>query len=1036
MAEVKELKQAVDYFQSGYELHNQGKFKEAIEDYTKAIKLDPKYVDAYFNRGLAWFKIGSFDNAITDYTESIRLDSGAPDAYCNRGFAWHEKGEYDKAIDDYTEAIRLDDHYKSAYLNRGLAKSQKKEYQEAIQDYNKTIALDENYAVAYYNRGLAFHNKREYDEAIQDYNKAIELDPSYVTAFNNRGLALYNKKEYEEAIKDYNKAIELDKNYLLAYNNRGLVFYVKQDYDEAIKDYNKAIELDPNYALAYYNRGLAKSRKREFDDAIRDYTRAIQLDSNYPNAYLSRGLAYFDQEDFSNAVENYSEAIKLNSTNPSGYYNRAIALYEMEKYDEAIQDYSKAILLNAPDSYFYAYSYYGRGLARYRKKEYELALQDYKKSIELDPKYESAYNEFYLLCKEQGKLSEAVLYFKSLISPTSSLFVFNYCCYALADEKKYDEAIALLERLVKMGKATAREYYELGATHLNNLTYEKAKVSFDKSLSLNPSFVSAQHNKSWIYEKLGDYVSAKTEWHRTIQMYKKQGADEQDNPYPQNSFFLAEVLFNSLQSEEYDKIESLYQNAIHLNEQNANYHLALVRFYKVLKQEAADKNDPGDQKIRNHAHSKMLDAFRQGTQILKKNIEDRPNKYTFSTLGEFYLNAERYDDAIEYFEKALQADEEFAFAYTGLGVAQVKKELYKTAITNFICSLNIDPDDLNVQSNLGDAYRKAEMYEKSEEIYRNILSQSEYYIDAFIGLAECFKIRGDKSIDDKDYDKAAEYFIESIKFLEKAVENQGKDKASKRLSNAEQSALFYSKGYCKVRLFEIKKFDLLSLKDFNFLSLLSAEKDFCKIGKDQAEYFKARNTIRKIRAKRWSVLSAKTIAPAVIFLMSAAFFVVVQYLFLGKMLSQKNIYTLNKNAVYSLIRENKLDSVGKKITVLFDSSFTSVAQLNNAIEQFIPSDYLNQKQIPALINQEKINEKEGISEVGYGFFTFGSLIFMVVGLFLGDITRLKVGSIQMDKNAVENVSTSISLGVSTSFKSSSLSGQLSRITSRPGYSLR
>jgi tetratricopeptide (TPR) repeat protein len=42
-------------------------YSEAIESYTKAIKIKPKEPDAYFNRGLCFHNLGNFDKAIKDY---------------------------------------------------------------------------------------------------------------------------------------------------------------------------------------------------------------------------------------------------------------------------------------------------------------------------------------------------------------------------------------------------------------------------------------------------------------------------------------------------------------------------------------------------------------------------------------------------------------------------------------------------------------------------------------------------------------------------------------------------------------------------------------------------------------------------------------------------------------------------------------------------------------------------------------------------------------------------------------------------------
>ena len=72
--------------------------------------------------GLAYYRLDEYREAIDDYTEAIRLD---PDynphyfsAYYNRGFAYYRLEEYEEAIDDYTQAIRLNPDYTDAYYIR------------------------------------------------------------------------------------------------------------------------------------------------------------------------------------------------------------------------------------------------------------------------------------------------------------------------------------------------------------------------------------------------------------------------------------------------------------------------------------------------------------------------------------------------------------------------------------------------------------------------------------------------------------------------------------------------------------------------------------------------------------------------------------------------------------------------------------------------------------------------------------------------------------------------------------------------------
>ena len=71
-----------------------GKIEEAIEDYSKAIEINPQYSVAYNNRGLysliyhlgkAFNLLGRNHLAHEDYSKAIEINPQCDDAYNNRG---------------------------------------------------------------------------------------------------------------------------------------------------------------------------------------------------------------------------------------------------------------------------------------------------------------------------------------------------------------------------------------------------------------------------------------------------------------------------------------------------------------------------------------------------------------------------------------------------------------------------------------------------------------------------------------------------------------------------------------------------------------------------------------------------------------------------------------------------------------------------------------------------------------------------------------------------------------------------------------
>ena len=65
-----------------------GEYKEAIDDYDEALRIDPYFAPAYNGRGLAQNALlGQYESAIEDYTHALRIDPNYVTAYDNRGYA-------------------------------------------------------------------------------------------------------------------------------------------------------------------------------------------------------------------------------------------------------------------------------------------------------------------------------------------------------------------------------------------------------------------------------------------------------------------------------------------------------------------------------------------------------------------------------------------------------------------------------------------------------------------------------------------------------------------------------------------------------------------------------------------------------------------------------------------------------------------------------------------------------------------------------------------------------------------------------------
>ncbi len=153
--------------------------------------IDPKGLGAetYFLCGLAQEKLGDDSEAIQNYTTAIRINPKMEAAFNNRGGAYYRQGEYVKAIKDFTYALELNPSYALAYYNRGNAYCGKGDLDRAIEDFTCAIQINPKDSAAYNNRGWTLLQKQKCAASIKDFDRALKISPGYARAHHNRDVA-------------------------------------------------------------------------------------------------------------------------------------------------------------------------------------------------------------------------------------------------------------------------------------------------------------------------------------------------------------------------------------------------------------------------------------------------------------------------------------------------------------------------------------------------------------------------------------------------------------------------------------------------------------------------------------------------------------------------------------------------------------------------------------------------------------------------------------------------------------------------------
>jgi tetratricopeptide (TPR) repeat protein len=130
---------ADEWFKQGLLFATTQRYENALNAFTRALEINPRYAEAYNQRGIILGKKDRFDQAIVDFTKAIEINPRYAVAYNNRGVLRAKKGNFDKGINDFTTALEIDPFYADAYYNRGVTWADIGDIQNALVDFKKAL---------------------------------------------------------------------------------------------------------------------------------------------------------------------------------------------------------------------------------------------------------------------------------------------------------------------------------------------------------------------------------------------------------------------------------------------------------------------------------------------------------------------------------------------------------------------------------------------------------------------------------------------------------------------------------------------------------------------------------------------------------------------------------------------------------------------------------------------------------------------------------------------------------------------------------
>jgi tetratricopeptide (TPR) repeat protein len=159
-------------------LLREGHAAEAIEQYDRALRLNPQFPEAWDGRGVVLAGAGHFSEAIAAYREAVRLRPSYPECEYNMGNALNAAGRPGEAIAAYQAAVRLQPVFPAAEENLGSVYLSTGNPAAAADHYTVSLRQRPADADTHYDLGLALRALGRSTEAQAEFAAAARLGAS------------------------------------------------------------------------------------------------------------------------------------------------------------------------------------------------------------------------------------------------------------------------------------------------------------------------------------------------------------------------------------------------------------------------------------------------------------------------------------------------------------------------------------------------------------------------------------------------------------------------------------------------------------------------------------------------------------------------------------------------------------------------------------------------------------------------------------------------------------------------------------------
>jgi tetratricopeptide (TPR) repeat protein len=582
--------EAYYHFSRARFLDDQGQANQAIEEYKKALELDPNNSLIYSEMAQSYVRNNNVREAVDTATKAIAIDADNVEAHkllstiylqiISRANAQQPPSAdtINSAIHEFEEIIRIDPTERNSFLMLGRLYQIKGDIDKATEIYKKFLGVEpgsEEGVTALAKLHMDAGNYKEAATLLEDF---VMQRPDSDAALQTLGELYSEMQEYAKAAEAYRRASELDPDDIEIKKAEAQALFLSDKFEDAAALYDEIVKTEPDDGVALLRLGQIYRRQMKYDLARQNLEKASQ---SFPDSVeVQFNLVMLDRDEgrLEEALKRANEILKKTEKSNGRYtesekQNRRIFLINQGILNQTLGNYDAAVrtfldvksLTNEKDGRVEALIIETYRMARNLDK----ALQQAEQALTENPNSRQMKMLHADLIAEKGRLDEGVKALQQLQKgDDEDLEIFSSIVGIYQRARKFEQAQAVLSTAIQRFPNEGQVYFLQGSLYEKQKKYEEAEKAFRKALDFQKDEPAVLNYLGYMLASRGIHLDeAQTMVQKAVQTDPTNGAylDSLGWVYfKQNRMGLAEeylkkaVVFVSTDPDIHDHLGDLY----------------------------------------------------------------------------------------------------------------------------------------------------------------------------------------------------------------------------------------------------------------------------------------------------------------------------------------------------------------------------------------------------------------------------------------------------------------------------------------------